>query len=123
MEGVVVSSAVKVVVCESLQIVESLREPSLFGKEGVSGTYPIPIVRMSGIVSPIIRLQQAYPHIPSQATLDLETVAAVVVAPEIDVDADIGNVVVHGEHAAADEHKTEIAQTDFSESDQASPSL
>jgi len=84
---------------------------------------PIPNVRMSGIVSLIIRLQQVYPHSPSQATLDLETVVAVVVAPEIDVDADIGDVVVHGEHAAADEHKTEIAQTDFSESDQASPSL
>jgi hypothetical protein len=78
---------------------------------------------MSGIVSPIIRLQQAYPHIPSQATLNLEIVVAVVVAPEIDVDADIGDVVVHGEHTAADGHKPEIAQTGFSESDQASPLL
>jgi hypothetical protein len=82
---------------------------------------------MFGIVSPIIRLQQGYPHTPSQATLHLETaVAAVVavvavVAPEIDVDADIGDVVVHGEHTAADEHKPETAETDFSESDQASP--
>lgn len=42
MEVVVVSSAVKSVGCESLRIVESLREPRLFGKEGVSGTYPNP---------------------------------------------------------------------------------
>jgi hypothetical protein len=84
---------------------------------------PIPIVRMSGTLALIIRLQQVYPHSPSQATLDPEIVAAVVVAPEIDVDANIGDVVVHGEHAAADEHKTEIPRTDFSESDQASPLL